>query len=201
MKDRHFEKLRERIVDELYRARSHLNILRDLHEPPNELREIRTRYITFFFLTTYAHSDRFCISIYNLAKKDKETGNIPRLLNYIQSNKELSKRYENGEIQEMRRRICAHKETINRIVELRTKGIAHNELPSVQFPYLDYYKQDGEELVSELCSIINEISAKYDGETYSDISWEPIGTTTQLLSDLTVFKSKRMAELGETNHD
>jgi len=198
--DKHFDRLRESIIDQLYRAREHLDILRTLNESTGELREIRYRYVTFFFFTMYAHSDRFCLSIYNLTKHLRKTSNIERLLRYIQSSKELSSIFSEKEISQFRNRILEQEDTIKRIIGLRDKQIAHNELGQESFPKLDYYKKGGKELVAELCNIINEISAKYDGRTF-DFEILPTNTTYYLLSELSECNEKAMRELEETKDD
>ena len=194
IKDSRFEHLREGIVSEIYKAKTHLEILRVLNEPPNkELRDIRYHYVTFFFSTMYAHSDRFCLSIYNLTKYNKKTHNIPHLLNYIRSHKELSTIYTKQFETEMIKRIEAHRITIDRIVNLRCRNIAHNEIKRETYPKLRYYKEGADELVKELGSITNDISTQYDEVLYDPeftMSPNPKNNTYYVLEHLREFKDK-----------
>lgn len=192
MNDEHFEKLREGIFQELLKANSHFNVFWQLYAAPEHVARIRNVYLTFFVYALAAHQDRFCISISNLTKWNHQTSNFPRMLNYIKSSKNISKRILFGEIDNMIAILDSHEDLIGRIQVARDQYIAHNQTRKKHLGIHTTYKhEEGEKLLKDLKNILNTVSGKYDGNIYSlDVS--PGLNITDMLKDLTEYRKERI---------
>ncbi len=210
MKDEVFVQLREGIFKELLKANQHFKIFWGLWAAPKEIADIRNRYRTYFVYSIQAHNDCFCINICNVTNYDRQTSNLPRLLNYISSSKTLQNLYSIDEINNMRNILGSHKDLINRIEITRNQYIAHNQLHKKHLGISIKYKhEEGEKLLGDLISMFNALSAKYDKNVFSfDVS--PKSNVEQLLSDLTEHNQQKIDELkrlintssnNENNHN
>lgn len=165
--DERFEKIKSSVYQELLRANLHFTNFWKLYSAPKDIEKIRNVYLTFFVLTMRSHNDRFCISLHNVVKPDKDTGNFTKLFNYIKSNKHMHKIYDLRDIEKMQEKIESHTSLIERIGTIRDQYIAHNQLDTKHLTEpLTYEYPEGKALLIDLNKILQEISRKYDGLVY-----------------------------------
>ena len=195
MKAKRFEELREGIFQELLKANQHFKIFWELRTAPKEIADIRNKYRAYFIYAMKAQSDCFCICICNIANYNRQTSNIPRLLNYISSSKTLHELYSIDEINDMRKKLNSHKDLISKMIVARNQYIAHNQLHKRHLNInLNYKHEEGKKLLEDLNSMFNSLSSKYDANVFSfDVS--PKLNVEQLLSDLNEHHQKEMNEL------
>ena len=197
MKAKRFEELREGIFQELLKANQHFKIFWELRTAPKEIADIRNKYRAYFIYAMKAHSDCFCISICNITNYNRQTSNIPRLLNYISSSKTLKKLYSIDEINDIREKLHSHKDLISKMVVARNQYIAHNQLRKRHLNInLKYKHEEGEKLLGDLNSIFNALSGKYDANVFS-FNVSPKLNVEQLLSDLNEYHQEKINELKQ----
>ncbi len=184
--DKHFEALRHGIFRELVNANMSFNIFWGLRDSPNT--QIMNMYRDFFFFTLSAHHRAFVISVHNIVEYDKETSNLPRFINYIDSSPRLSKMYS-GKIDGYRQIIAKHQTLLAEIQKMRDKLYAHNELLELH-PGLPYMKKDAQTLLDDLGGLLNSISKEYDQSGFGYVTTNPIHLSN-VLSDLEEFYRTR----------
>lgn len=195
MKDNVFERLREGIRKELLNANQHFKIYWALFAAPKEIADTRNTYLTYFYYAMGAHSNCLCLSICNVTNYDRQTSNLPRLLNYISSSKTLRKLFGIIEINDMKKTLASHKDLISRMETARNQYIAHNQLNKKHLGInINYTHEEGEKLLRDLINIFNTLSAKYDANVFS-FDPSPKLNVEQLLSDLTEHKQQKIGEL------
>jgi hypothetical protein len=167
MKDARFEELREGIYQELLKANQHFKIFWGMRLASKDIAKVMNVYLTFFYYTMWCNNDRFCLGIYNVIKPDKDTANFTKLFNYIISNENLSKIFNQREINKMEVIIQSHKNLIDRIKVVRDQYIAHNQLTKNHLKEDTTYKyEEGEKLLKDLNKILDKLSYKYDNSRY-----------------------------------
>ena len=196
LNNRHFEKLRKAIFNELLQANLHYEIFWELHAAHKDIANVRNVYLSFFVATMRAHQNLFCIRVHNAIKYDTRTGNFPRLMNYVKSNAGLSDVYPLEKIEEMFNNILSeHEGIIDKIKIVRNQYIAHNQLTKrdlISPPTYTY--EEGRKLLKDLRKMLNSLSSPYDGNVFSfDVI--PKLNTGQMLVDLNEYHQSKLQRL------
>lgn len=162
MKDKHFEELRESIHKELMWANQNFEIFNQLFQEMERYFSLPYKYKSFFGASMKAHYDAFVISVYNVTKKDKQTGNIVKLFNYIDSAK-LIQYFDSNEIKQMKEKLDSVMDTIGKLHIAREQYIGHNQLIKRHSSTV-HTIDDCIKLLNVLNDILINLSLKYDGK-------------------------------------
>jgi hypothetical protein len=195
LNDRHFEKLRKAIFNELLQASLHYEIFWELHAAHKDIADVRNVYLSFFVVTMRAHQNLFCVRVYNVTKYDNRTSNFPRLLNYIRSNAALSEVYPLKQIEGMLNVLSEHEEIISKIQIVRNQYVAHNQLTKKDLISPSTYTYDeGAKLLKALQRMLNSLSSQYDGNVFTfDVF--PKLNIEQMLFDLNEHHQSKLDKL------
>ncbi len=202
VKDKHFEKLREGILEELLSATIYYRIVSEFLDAPKTIRAIMDKhgYNVFFFYTQWAHIKLLCISLYNVTKHNEQTSNIPRLLCYIRFHRTLSKKYTVNDLNAIENKLKSHSTFLEKVYDLRDKSYAHNQLNKGKIKITLGEMRDGcQLLLPDLQGVYNALSTGYDGKSVLFKAMPSINIT-KLLTDLTEYKEiKRMDKKRHSN--
>ncbi len=192
VKDKHFEKLRKGIQQELLSAKEHFNIISGFLDAPNTVTAIMRKYLTFFYYTHLAHAKLLCISLYNVTKHNEQTSNIPRLLCYIRFHPTLSKKYPVNAIDAIENKLKSHATFLEDVVYvLRDQYYAHNQTNRRKLEKTSRNIRDEcQLLLPDLERIYTSLSLKYDRTSFL-FKTIPSINITELLTDLTEYKKIR----------
>ncbi|MFA5316541.1 MAG: hypothetical protein WC369_03885 [Dehalococcoidales bacterium] len=184
----HFKKLRKEIATELLSANAHFNIISGFLDSPETNNAIIRKYQTFFNYTLLAHIKLLSISLYNVTKHKKQTGNIPRLLCYIKAHKNLLDEYTE-DIAAIEDKLESHTTFLEDVYVLRNQHYAHNQLNSKELEKTLIEIRDGcQLLLPDLNEVYDSLSLRYDG---TSIFWtfpNAREEVMELLADLTEYK-------------
>jgi hypothetical protein len=166
MVDEIFEKYRLGIMYELLHAH---NCLENYNQIDSAMQiHYPIKYHHFFFYTKRAFYDCFINSIRNVIHYEKDTSNLPKLINYMECNPNLSKIFNKSFRQKIDVLIDEdgdYKCIIYKIKYERDNYISHNQLLSFEFkPMIKY--EEALEYLNILIKAFNDISESYDKKSF-----------------------------------
>ena len=168
MKDKRFEEIREGIRQQLLKANQHFRICWAISLASADIAKGRDVHLAFFYYTMWSNNESFCLTTFNVLKRDKKTANFWKLFDYIKSNKNLLSTFHLKEIEGMETTINSHESLIKRIKVIRNQYVAHNQLEKKHLEgETTYTYEEGKKLLEDLNKILNKLSRKYDKNIYS----------------------------------
>lgn len=197
-----FISYRQKLVEELQRAKAHLQIWKQLAEATSKFPDEMKDTWAFWYFTKDAHREACLFRLMRLADKHRDALSMVKFLNWVEQNYDVfEKPVSTAEIQQDREDLKSLQSLFRGLTYWRDKHYAHTDVSEIQVeekrgqvPPLPL--RDIEALIQKYAEIINHYSVAFD-DNYFGLDYPGIGALLErVLGDLKAGRVARRGRLG-----